>query len=180
MLTQLDSANQQIKEFEDQAAMVASKNTFDLRRAFTAYGTISWNGLVHTEKSTKEFMCLQLIRLQFVVHPSGAHGYVGGAPPEKKHINDVSGKNKRDRRQQFIPNQKEQKKNNLDVTLQYYSIVSLAKNILEARPKHSLMKLKVKTVHGKTKHLQWFGPMGLNSHWLENIYVRFVYLQISK
>jgi hypothetical protein len=26
-----------------------------------------------------------------------------------------------------------------------------------------LKKLEVKTVHGKTKHLQWFGPMGLNS-----------------
>jgi hypothetical protein len=61
MLTQLDSANQQIREFEDQAAIVTSKNTLDLRKAFTAYGTISWYGLVHTEKSTKNLVCLQLI-----------------------------------------------------------------------------------------------------------------------
>ena len=76
-------------------------------------------------------MCLQLIKLSLSYIPLVPTIMLGGAPPEKKRINDVRGKNKRDRIQQLIPIQKEQKKNNLDVTLQYYSIVSLAKNILK-------------------------------------------------
>jgi hypothetical protein len=55
---------------------------------------------------------------------------LGGAPPEKKRLNDVRGKNKRSRINQVIPSQKGQIRENLDITLQYYSIVSLAKNIL--------------------------------------------------
>ena len=74
---------------------------------------------------------------------------LGGAPPEKKRYNDVRGKNKRERIQRVIPIQKEQEKDSIDVTPQYHSIVSLAKNILGETVSISMVETLIKEARSK-------------------------------